>query len=310
MNYRVELARRQQASWIGEVEGIRRTKPYLDLALTHIDDRFDPTMREKLGADTSRVLPMLNQHDFTFLIEDPATIWNQGPRRYPQIAARYASLTPAQEKLAIDINIVDRYQDVYPTKALAGSELLETIHMASAAFPRVALYFESSISRADEPLLAAASATASSVDGIAEGSRPLIVQSKRGVGIPWNGPVTVDGKLWPVTDGSVVWLPPGIHGIEAASQTPALRILDFNADLRDAAIRPDGSIKFAYDSSSRALAIVDPAPLWLEIDGKATPVELFGATRLGSILVLPRGHHDVVIGASPLRPIPSTRSAR
>jgi hypothetical protein len=134
LDYRADLARRQQAAWIDEIEKIRKTKPQLDLALTHIDDRFDPTMREKLGADTSRVLPMLGQHNFTFLIEDPATIWNMGPQRYPQIAARYAPLTPLQEKLAIDINIVDRYQDVYPTKSLTGSELLETVHMARRHF--------------------------------------------------------------------------------------------------------------------------------------------------------------------------------
>jgi hypothetical protein len=232
---------------------------------------------------------MLNQHDFTFLIEDPATIWNQGPRRYPQIAARYAPLTPAQEKLAIDINIVDRYQDVYPTKALAGLELLETIHMASAAFPRVALYFESSISRADAPLLASASAT---VDRVIEGSGQLIVQSRRGVGVPWKKAALVDGKPWPVTDGSLIWLPSGAHSIEAGPQTSTMRILDFNADLRDAAILPDGNIEIQYDSASRALAIVDPVPSFLEIDGKPAPLQLFGKT-----LVLPRGRHTVVAGA-------------
>jgi hypothetical protein len=33
------------------------------------------------------------------LIEDPATIWNLGPQRYPQIAARYQAVTPHAEKL-------------------------------------------------------------------------------------------------------------------------------------------------------------------------------------------------------------------
>jgi hypothetical protein len=303
LDYRAELARRQQSAWIAEVEAIRAAKPHLDLALTHIDDRFDPTMREKLGADTSRVLPLLGQHDFTFLIEDPATIWNQGPGRYPQIAARYAPLTPAQEKLAIDINIVDRYQDVYPTKPLAGSELLETIHMASAAFPRVALYFESSISRADVPLLGPAAA---SVDRVTEVGGRLLVQSKRGVGIPWKKPATVDGKPWPVTDGSVVWLPSGSHIVDAAPKPPAARILDFNGDLRDAAIRADGGIEFLYESSSRALAILDPAPQSVEIDGKAAMPEI-----LGRALILPRGEHSVVARPDPkLRPVdPKPRPA-
>ena len=59
LEFRAELARRQQAEWIGQIESIRHTKPHLDLTLTHVDDRFDTTMREKIGADASRVLPML-----------------------------------------------------------------------------------------------------------------------------------------------------------------------------------------------------------------------------------------------------------
>jgi hypothetical protein len=44
------------------------------------------------------------------LIEDPATVWNLGPQRYPEIAKRYEPLTQRASKLAIDINIVDRYR--------------------------------------------------------------------------------------------------------------------------------------------------------------------------------------------------------
>ena len=127
LDFRAGLARRQQAEWIEQIEAIRRTRPHLDLVVTHVDDRFDTSMREKIGADAARLLPLLGQHDFTFLIEDPATIWNLGPQRYPQIAARYAPLTPSQDKLAIDINIVERYQDVYPTKQQTGTELFELV---------------------------------------------------------------------------------------------------------------------------------------------------------------------------------------
>ena len=301
LDYRAELARRQQTACIGEIESMRKTKPYLDLALTHIDDRFDTSMREKLGADSSRVLPLLGEHDFTFLIEDPATIWNQGPRRYPQIAARYAPMTPAQDKLAIDINIVDRYQDVYPTKALAGSELLETVHMASAAFPRVALYFESSISRADAPLLGPAAA---SVDFATEVNGRLILQSKHGVGVPWTKPVTVDGKAWPVTDGAVLWLPSGSHVIENALKAPAARILDFNGDLRDASVSTDGKLEFFYESTSRAFAIVDPAPQAVEIDGNSVTPEM--ADRA---MILPRGTHSVVVRTARDAKPPAKRDA-
>ena len=180
---------------------------------------------------------------------------------------------------------MDRYQDVYPTKALAGSELLETVHMASAAFARVALYFESSISRADAPLLAPASAA---VENVSEAGGRLIVQSKHGVGVPWTKPPIVDGKPWPLTDGSRVWLPPGAHSVEAGAQTQTMRILDFNGDLRRRGeVLPDGSIEVEYSCSSRALAMVDPMPSYLEIDGKTHADGGFWKERS----VLPRGRH-------------------
>ena len=65
-----------------------------------------------------------------------------------------------------------------------------------------------------------------------------------------------------------------------------------NGDLRAASIRNDGSIQFLYESASRALAILDPVPQVLEIDGKAAAPEILGRT-----LVLPRGQHEVVAGA-------------
>jgi hypothetical protein len=282
LDFRAELARRQQAEWIAQIEIIRKSKPHLDLALTHIDDRFDTSMREKLGADASRVLPMLGQHDFTFLIEDPATIWNLGPQRYPQIAARYSALTTAQEKLAIDVNIVERYQDVYPTKQQTGAELFALVHTAANAFPRVALYFENSILRPDLPLLASAAATVSRVELASGGLR---VRSARGVGVPWKGPALVDGKLWPVTDGSTVWLPAGAHSIEAAPQAPALRVLDFNGDLKSASAAT-GGLEFIYQNSARAIAIVDRTPKSLAIDGVPSVPQM-----LGNALLLPKGQH-------------------
>src|SRR5579863_4109815 len=216
LDFRAELARRQQAEWIAQIEIIRKSKPHLDLALTHIDDRFDPGMRDKLGADATRVLPLLGQHDFTFLIEDPATVWNLGPQRYPQIAARYTGLTPAQDKLAIDVNIVERYQDVYPTKQQTGTELFELVHTASAAFPRVALYFENSILKPDLQLLAASSAV---VTHFTKERHRVSIESPMDVEVNWpDEGALVDGKPWPVQSLSEVRLPAGTHTIEPAAK--------------------------------------------------------------------------------------------
>ena len=284
LEFRAQLAQRQQTEWIAQIEDLRRVKPQLDLTLTHIDDRFDTSMREKLGADAARILPLLAQHNFTFLIEDPATVWNLGPQRYPQIAARYAPLTSLQEKLAIDVNIVDRYQDVYPTKQQTGAELFELVHVASNSFPRVALYFEASIARWDLPLLASAAAAVERAEQV---NGKLVVESRRGVGVPWKGPALVDGKPWPIASDDTVWLMPGPHVIEPAPQSPPLRVLDFNGDLKMAAVTPQG-IEFAYQSSARAMALVEHVPAKLQIDGVEIAPEM-----AGSVLLLPRGQHFV-----------------
>jgi hypothetical protein len=284
LDFRADLVRRQQAEWIAQIDDIRKTKSWLDLTLTHVDDRFDPSMREKIGADTSRTLPLLAAHDFTFLIEDPATVWHLGPQRYPQIAARYQALTPRTEKLAIDINIVERYQDVYPTKQQTGSELFALLHVAAAAFPRVAVYFENSILAPDLPLLPSAAAA---VQKAGKSGDQLVVDSRGGVGALWTGPALVDGRPWPVASDTVVWLAPGSHAIQPAAVKPVLRLIDLNAELHSAAAVA-GGMEFAYHSSARALATFETLPASFQIDGaEAHPVTV------GNVVLLPRGQHVV-----------------
>ena len=97
----------------------------------------------------------------TLLVEDPATLWNLGPERYAKLGAQYRALTSDSAHLAVDINVVERYQDVYPTKKQTGVELFELVHEAAISFARVALYFENSLEKQDLALLPAAANTAS-----------------------------------------------------------------------------------------------------------------------------------------------------
>jgi hypothetical protein len=286
LDFRSQLAREMQQEWMAELEGFRSQKPDLDLVLTHVDDRFDSGMRDAIGADAARVLPMLDSHPFTFLIEDPATVWNLGAQRYRTIAERYQPLTKHTDRLAIDLNIVDRYQDVYPTKQQTGTELFQLVHSAAASFERVALYFENSLLTPDLPLLPAAAATGRAKG---DGSR-IAVESDRAVGLRWKGTAAVDGKLWPVSDGENVWLPKGAHTAEASSGAPPIRLLRLNGDLLSAAVRPHG-LNFVYSSTSRAIAIFDRRPTGIQIDGVRTEPELAGELTV----LLPRGEHSVTI---------------
>jgi hypothetical protein len=289
LRYRADLTRRMQEEWLDQMEESRRTKPYLDLTLTHVDDRFDTNMRDAIGADAARVLPLLDKHRFTFLIEDPATIWNLGPQRYATMASRYAELTRQRDRLAIDLNVVERYQDVYPTKQQTGAELFQLVHLASASFARLALYFESSLQSADFALLSAAAANVSRID--AEGSA-ITVDSETAVGVPWAGGAPVlDGNPWPLFDNDVAWLPPGTHTIEEGSEKslPAIRYL--NADIRTARVIDAETVEIAYQSSSRGLAILAGAPIQLKVNGQPYPVSLAGP----HTIFLPAGSNTVRI---------------
>jgi hypothetical protein len=285
LDFRAGLARRMQEEWLAAAESF---KPGLDIVLTHVDDRFDTGMKDAIGADAGRVLPLLDHHAFTFLIEDPATVWNLGPQRYPEIAKRYQPLTSHPGKLAIDINIVDRYQDVYPTKQQTGTELFELVHLASASFPRVALYFENSILPPDLSMLAAASAV---VSGYSKEKKRVSVDSARGVELLWNGEgALVDGKPWPMLSKSSVRLPPGPHVVEPAAKRDALSIEDLNAALRSASAE-GRRLTFEYSSDSRAIVRFDRRPQQLEIDGVSLPATCIEGSDCA--VLLPPGSHKV-----------------
>jgi hypothetical protein len=288
LEFRASLARKMQEEWIGELETARRRKPHLDLVLTHVDDRFDPGMRDAIGADAARVLPLLDSHAFTFLIEDPATVWNLGPQRYTAIAERYRAITPHREKLAIDLNIVDRYQNVYPTKQQTGTELFQLVHQAAASFQRVALYFENSLLPPDLSLLPSAAAAVTRVEKVGP---KTVIDSVLGAGLPWKGSAMVDDAPWPVADGETVWLPAGAHSVEPAAAAPGPHLLRLTADLESARAVDATTIEFSYQSSARAIAILDRAPLGLQVDGSNEPLQPAGP----KTIFLPRGQHFVTI---------------
>ncbi|MGE5645845.1 MAG: hypothetical protein ACM336_08650 [Acidobacteriota bacterium] len=280
LDYRAGLAARLQEDWTAVVE-----KTGLPLALTHVDDRFDTSMRDAIGADAARALKLLDRRPMTFIIEDPATLWHLGPKRYAEIARRYEPLTAHQDCLGVDINIVDRYRRGHPTARQTGAELFELIHTASEAFAQVAFYAESTVLPVDLPLLAASSAVVTRFER--EGAR-AVIESPRGAGVRWDGPVLVDGEPWAAQDGSVVWLPPGRHTLAPAPAPPPHALLDFNGELDAVRPAPNG-IELDYHSKTRALALVNFET--------AAP---FAAVKAGParwVVTLPPGAHIFVISS-------------
>jgi hypothetical protein len=140
------------------------------------------------------------------------------------------------------------------------------------------------------PLLPAAAASVSRVERSGE---KVTLDSPRGVGVPWTGAAMVDGKPWPVVSDSTVWLARGAHSIQPSTVKVALRLIDLNAELRDALVTPSGLV-FTYQSNARALATFDQLPSKIEIDGMAATPQVSGNT-----MMLPSGQHTVIVSRSP-----------
>jgi hypothetical protein len=288
LDFRRSLVQKMQLEWIEELEKVRQRKPELDLVLTHVDDQFDTRMHDAIGADTARVLPLMEKHRFTFLVEDPATVWDLGPERYAAIAGRYRALTSRESQLGIDINVVERYQDVYPTKQQTGTELFQLLHAAAASFARVAIYFEASLLPADLPLLPAAASDVRSMEKSGEGIR---VYAATCVGVAWHGAATVDGHPWPAWDGESVWIPAGVHTV-GPGQANGPRLLRLNGELKGARVGGRAEIEVSYESASRAIAVLDRPVRSLRVDGIPGLVRSAGP----NTVLLPRGQHLVTMG--------------
>jgi hypothetical protein len=283
LDFRANLASRMQADWLDVIDRQKTSKPYLDVVLTHIDDRFEPGIRDALGADVARSLPLIQARKSMLLVEDPATLWNLGPERYSKLGSKYQELTSDHSQVAVDINVVDRYQDVYPTKKQTGVELLELVHEAAASFARVALYFENSLEKQDLALLPVAATTATAVS---QGS-DLQVNTAEPTRVAWHGPINLDGKLWPIESSQFVIAPAGKHLLSLASASASVTISDFNGDIRSATATAT-QVDLAYTSRSRAVALLGSPVSSIAIDGE--PFWKAAANNPPSIL-LPSGQH-------------------
>lgn len=252
LEFRAALARSLQKLWLARLAAYRKTKPGLDIVLTHIDDRFDTTMRDALGADAAALISETERYEATFLIEDPATVWHLGPARYTEIARRYGPLTKRPDLLAVDLNIVERYQDVYPAKQQTGGELLLLVRRAAEAFARVALYFENSIQPPDWQLLAAAAAAGAGVRS--RGGGAVEVAASKPVWLPWTGCAEVDGVRWPVGAGDEILVPAGRHLVRPCAGPAGRPVADLNATLLGVEAVA-GGWRIHYQSKSRAILL-------------------------------------------------------
>jgi len=292
VEYRVQLEKDLNERVIQMLYGFRKSfSPDLDIVVTYVDNIYDTTMREAVGADVVLMFQMLDRYDFTLVMEDPGSVWHLGPRRYAELGQTYSKMTRHSGRLGIDINIVDRYAKTYPTQKQTGIEFLELFFHAGAHFPTVMVYSEQTMLPQDTPLVACA---------LAAGTRGEIVD--QGIRIHSRIPVAyrsgvkqteflVDGNHWPCIDGGDVQLPAGSHVISAAdlSAIKPPRLLRLNGNLLAARYATGRSIEFSYTTRHRTIALFDIAPISLQIDnGIAAKAET-------PWVPLPKGNHKALV---------------
>lgn len=247
-------------------------------------------MPDAIGADATRVLALLEKSNFHVfdLIEDPATVWHLGAQRYSAIAESCRGLTSHRDKLAIDLNIVGRYQNVYPTKQQTGTELFNWCIRPRRIFSRS---LSASRNRFWRPIGRCTGDWGRGDPYRDPVDRKTVVESARGVGVHWKVPALVDGQIWPAADDETLWLPGGAHSIEPAPSRRGPRLLYSNGELRSARIVDGKAIEFSCRSSARAIALVDLRPQKIQIDGTEAIVSMAGQ----ATVLLPRGQHLVNI---------------
>jgi hypothetical protein len=293
VEYRVALEKDMNERFIRLFSGFRGSfSPNLDIFVTYVDNIYDSDMREAVGADVSLMFGLLNQYNFTLVLEDPATVWHLGPRRYAELAQTYEKMTRKTDRLGVDINIIKRNVQTYPTDKQTGTEFLQLFFNAGRHFRTVMVYSEYTMLPHDAALVSCALAP----DVHAEVAR-------RGIQMSTTLPIVyrsglkqkvfeVDGNPWPCSDEGDIRLPAGSHSISVGMNMdlPRPRLVKLNGDLLGARYVDGKTIEFSYSTKRRAIAVFDRAPHSLQVDEGAR------AETTTAWVMLPRGSHKIKAG--------------
>jgi uncharacterized protein YdaL len=274
----------------------------MEIIVTMLDSLHSATVTRDTGIDSHRIVALMDQYPFTLQVEDPAQFWAQSPDRYKRFGETYLKLVPDRNRLMFDINVVaDRNisHSHSPTETATGIELAQSLIFATLPTGRAAIYSEGTVPFEDLQLLSKVLARDARLerqsDGwLAESDKPITVNTPGA----WQN-FRVNDTLWPAWGENFLSLPAGKYRITPAAKrfTPVdtsvldLRLLRFTGNLES--IKPTSrGVEFAYESSTRVLALFNRRPFEIHVDGNVAaeaPVPDSGANSVH----LPSGRHTV-----------------
>ena len=290
MKFRVRLVTELNAEMLTRLNSLPHASD-LDLELTVIDSKLDPTEAYDVGSNVTQLVSVAQKGGASLELEDPFTTWSDGPLRYDQLTPELKQLVQPGNGL-IDLNIVNR-SGARPTSKMTGGELDLAASSAAAFSGRMGAYAIGTIPAADQAALPSAmAATAQTTD--------------TGIVTPWTvtvyappaGPhtsVTVDGTPWPSAGGAAI-VPAGEHRV-VWSSSPAAGpgLTGFTGELSNASISAH-AMTLSYSSRAATYAVVTQRPATLVVDGAAqAPIAVANPTG-GWTVRLPKSTHRVTIG--------------
>lgn len=293
VEYRVELITRLHEEFLLLCEDIRKEKPYLRTIVTVIDSIADKNMREEIGVDADAIAALQEKYDFLLQVEDPFTLWNLGPDRYKVIGEEYRNIISEENELSIDINVIDRKGEVYPTSKQRGIELYQLVNNAGKYTDKVILYSLATLEEDDMELVPYSTASDISVRQISEAEYATRADKR----FIWRTDTSgktflVDGQIWPFVSAGGVIIPGGGHKLEVQDieNDSVFLIESVNGEISD--VIRDEATSFCYSSEGRFYIIVSRKPSQVEIDGQSFKPELI--ENYGKYtLCLPHGEHRI-----------------
>lgn len=288
LDFRTDLVVELNDAFLRNLNGLPNASE-LDFQLTVIDDRLDPDLGRLVGSDVARLAEVAKANGASVQVEDPFTVWTDGPLRYDRLAAHVRALMPSGQAF-IDVNVVDR-EGGRPTRKMTGGELALAT-MSAGASGRLGVYSAGTVPPEDlQRLPASLAGTAEVFDSGVKAPWTITVRAPEGSKA---SRLDVDGRPWPASEGVAV-VPPGEHEIRwssGARRGPGL--VRLTAEIGEASVSAD-ALSFRYDARARALAVLDRRATSITVDGAPATLDLVAGGD-GKVVWLPPGNHEVTIG--------------
>jgi hypothetical protein len=296
--YRSELVTELTDKFLDTLARCREEKPYLQTTLTFIDSLLDPTVKERYGVDTDRLLALQEKYEFAVEVEDPYTVWSSSPDRYHAIGQHYRPRLRPGTQFSIDINITNRMPPVRPLDKPRGLELYEQVAAVAANADLVTLYGYSTFTPEDMRLVSYVIGAQQVKGEVTDGGTVQAVHQ-----LYWRTDMRgrtayLDGREWPCFSDSQVLIPAGAHTVatrpqlENAESNP-LRIESVSGKVLGTEWTGK-RVTLAYESRGRCYVTLNRRPATVLCDSVPSVGGILSGGQHVS-LVLPQGKHVVVM---------------